>query len=147
MRACACVYARRRLDLSPRHVFQHRAISSTRQRIRSFVVLCLSSFQDMCIFNYYCRLAATLGSKSKKLGRREVVSADIARLCNLVSQPPEPLALRLSSNLMVGVVRYDSRHVFFQKNTDTTNAICAFRVYKSMYFLLSFGVWFDKHWF
>lgn len=53
------------------------------------------------------RLAATLGSKSKKLARREVVAADITRLCALVTHPPEPLALRLSSNLMVGVARYD----------------------------------------
>ena len=51
------------------------------------------------------RLAATMGSKMKKLPRRDVISADIAQLCNLIATPPEPLALRLSSNLMVGVVR------------------------------------------
>jgi meiotic recombination protein REC8 len=53
------------------------------------------------------RLAATLGAKSsfKKLPRRSVLTADIAQLCGLISQPSEPLALRLSSNLMVGVVR------------------------------------------
>ncbi|KAH6917396.1 Rec8 like protein-domain-containing protein [Coprinopsis sp. MPI-PUGE-AT-0042] len=52
-------------------------------------------------------LAATLGSKSafKKLPRRSVITADISNLCDLISQPAEPLALRLSSNLMFGVVR------------------------------------------
>ncbi|KAG2023509.1 hypothetical protein CC2G_001155 [Coprinopsis cinerea AmutBmut pab1-1] len=52
-------------------------------------------------------LAATLGSKSafKRLPRRSVITADISELCDLISQPAEPLALRLSSNLMFGVVR------------------------------------------
>ncbi|KAF5390234.1 hypothetical protein D9757_002956 [Collybiopsis confluens] len=48
-------------------------------------------------------LAATLGSKStfKKLPKRSVLGADIAQLCDLIAHPEEPLALRLSSNLMV----------------------------------------------
>ncbi|EJF66721.1 hypothetical protein DICSQDRAFT_151165 [Dichomitus squalens LYAD-421 SS1] len=48
-------------------------------------------------------LAATLGAKSsfKKLPKRSVLTADISQLCGLIAQPPEPLALRLSSNLMV----------------------------------------------
>ncbi|KAF8478773.1 Rec8 like protein-domain-containing protein [Gautieria morchelliformis] len=52
-------------------------------------------------------LAATLGSIStlKKLHRHSVLTADVNQLCTLISEPPEPLALRLSSNLMVGVVR------------------------------------------
>ncbi|EDR15587.1 uncharacterized protein LACBIDRAFT_300643 [Laccaria bicolor S238N-H82] len=52
-------------------------------------------------------LAATLGSQSafKKLPRRSVLTADITRLCDLITEPSEPLALRLSSNLMFGVVR------------------------------------------
>ncbi|KAF9456189.1 Rec8 like protein-domain-containing protein [Collybia nuda] len=52
-------------------------------------------------------LAATLGSKSlhKKLPKRSILSADITRLCDLIAQPTEPMALRLSSNLMVGVAR------------------------------------------
>ncbi|KIY71651.1 hypothetical protein CYLTODRAFT_487083 [Cylindrobasidium torrendii FP15055 ss-10] len=52
-------------------------------------------------------LAATLGSKSvfKKLPKRSVMTADISQLCDLISEPAEPLALRLSSNLMVGVAR------------------------------------------
>ncbi|KDQ63558.1 hypothetical protein JAAARDRAFT_189121 [Jaapia argillacea MUCL 33604] len=52
-------------------------------------------------------LAATLGSKSsfKKLPKRSILTADIAQLCGLIAEPEEPLALRLSSNLMVGVAR------------------------------------------
>jgi meiotic recombination protein REC8, fungi type len=54
------------------------------------------------------RLAATLGAKSsfKKLPKRSVMTADVEQLCHLIAEPSEPLALRLSSNLMVGVVRY-----------------------------------------
>lgn len=53
------------------------------------------------------RLVATLGSKSsfKKLPRRSIQTANIPQLCDLISHPSEPLALRLSSNLMVGVAR------------------------------------------
>lgn len=56
---------------------------------------------------YDDRLAATLGSKStfKKLPKRSVLTADISQLCDLIAEPAEPLALRLSSNLMVGVAR------------------------------------------
>ncbi|GJE86137.1 Rad21/Rec8 family protein [Phanerochaete sordida] len=52
-------------------------------------------------------LAATLGAKSsfRKLPRRSVMTADISELCNLIAEPAEPLALRLSSNLMIGVAR------------------------------------------
>jgi hypothetical protein len=50
------------------------------------------------------RLAATLGSKSafRELPKRSVLNAE---LCGLISEPAEPLALRLSSNLMFVVVR------------------------------------------
>ncbi|KAH7344963.1 hypothetical protein B0J17DRAFT_637758 [Rhizoctonia solani] len=52
-------------------------------------------------------MAATLGKTSiGKLNRRNVLSANITKLCELVAEPAEPLALRLSSNLLVGVVRY-----------------------------------------
>ncbi|KAI1791941.1 hypothetical protein LXA43DRAFT_1094024 [Ganoderma leucocontextum] len=53
------------------------------------------------------RLAATLRAKSsfKKLPKRSVLTADISQLCGLIAEPPEPLALRLSSNLMIGVAR------------------------------------------
>jgi N terminus of Rad21 / Rec8 like protein len=55
----------------------------------------------------WSRLAATLGSKStlKKLTKKSVLTADISLLCEQIGQPSEPLALRLSSNLMVGVAR------------------------------------------
>ncbi|KAI0275079.1 Rec8 like protein-domain-containing protein [Gloeopeniophorella convolvens] len=61
-------------------------------------------------------LAATLGAKSsfKKLPKRDVMGADIAQLCDLITEPAEPLALRLSSNLMVGVARvYKVKHDIF----------------------------------
>ncbi|THH21523.1 hypothetical protein EW146_g23 [Bondarzewia mesenterica] len=61
-------------------------------------------------------LAATLGAKStfKKLPKRDVMGADIAQLCDLIVQPAEPLALRLSSNLMVGVARvFKVKHEIF----------------------------------
>ncbi|KAH9944356.1 uncharacterized protein BXZ73DRAFT_87270 [Epithele typhae] len=55
-------------------------------------------------------LAATLGAKSsfKSLPKRSVLNADISQLCGLIAEPPEPLALRLSSNLMIGNI--DLRH-------------------------------------
>ena len=53
------------------------------------------------------RLAATLGSKTalKNLSKKSVMTANITQLCDLIAEPMEPLALRLSSNLMYGVVR------------------------------------------
>ncbi|KAI0692763.1 Rec8 like protein-domain-containing protein [Cytidiella melzeri] len=52
-------------------------------------------------------LAATLGAKSSfsKLPKRSVMTANISQLCGLIAEPQEPLALRLSSNLMIGVAR------------------------------------------
>ncbi|KAH9081641.1 Rec8 like protein-domain-containing protein [Lactarius deliciosus] len=61
-------------------------------------------------------LAATLGARSsfKKLPKRDVMGADISQLCGLITEPAEPLALRLSSNLMVGVARvYKVKHDIF----------------------------------
>lgn len=53
------------------------------------------------------RLAATIGSKAsfKKLNKRSIISANISKLCDMIAEPEEPLALRLSSNLLVGVAR------------------------------------------
>ncbi|EGN95724.1 hypothetical protein SERLA73DRAFT_76799 [Serpula lacrymans var. lacrymans S7.3] len=65
------------------------------------------------------RLAATLGSKStfKKLPRHSVMTADITQLCNLIAQPAEPLALRLSSNLLVGAARvYKAKEDIFMSD-------------------------------
>ncbi|KDQ30809.1 hypothetical protein PLEOSDRAFT_1111526 [Pleurotus ostreatus PC15] len=67
-------------------------------------------------------LAATLGSKStlKKLPRRDVLTADISQLCDLIMQPAEPLALRLTSNLMVGVARvYKVKQDMFMTDVTT----------------------------
>ncbi|KAF9044550.1 hypothetical protein BDZ89DRAFT_1059027 [Hymenopellis radicata] len=72
-------------------------------------------------------LAATLGSKSafKKLPRRSVMTADIAQLCDLIAEPAEPLALRLSSNLMVGVARsLVKQEILF---TDVTNCVASLK--------------------
>lgn len=72
------------------------------------------------------RLAATLGSKSafKKLPKRSVMTADISQLCRLIATPAEPLALRLSSNLLVGAARW----VALASN-DSGNASLPFSVY------------------
>ncbi|KAG8712046.1 hypothetical protein FRC08_015088 [Ceratobasidium sp. 394] len=66
-------------------------------------------------------MAATLGKTSiGKLNRRNVLKADIGKLCELVAEPAEPLALRLSSNLLVGVVRvYKVKHDIFLSEVTT----------------------------
>ncbi|KAF8605081.1 hypothetical protein BDV93DRAFT_605577 [Ceratobasidium sp. AG-I] len=66
-------------------------------------------------------MAATLGKTSiGKLNRRNVLSANIAKLCEMVAEPAEPLALRLSSNLLVGVVRvYKVKHDIFLSEVTT----------------------------
>ncbi|KAG5437734.1 hypothetical protein PCANB_000447 [Pneumocystis canis] len=81
-------------------------------------------------------LAATLGSKSslKKLQKKEILSVNVPKACEYLSEPPEPLALRLSSNLMIGVTRIFNQqyadvqltHARIRKelstiNTDKTN--------------------------
>ncbi|KAI0651884.1 Rec8 like protein-domain-containing protein [Trametes meyenii] len=86
------------------------------------------------LFTYsrlYCRLwsrlAATLGPKSsfKKLPKRSVLTADISQLCGLIAQPAEPLALRLSSNLMIGVARVYKvkEEIFYADVTTCFNAL------------------------
>ncbi|KAG9031270.1 hypothetical protein FRB95_002910 [Tulasnella sp. JGI-2019a] len=52
-------------------------------------------------------LAATIGAKApfKKIHKKSILSVDITNLCKLVKDPEEYLALRLSSNLLVGVAR------------------------------------------
>jgi hypothetical protein len=61
----------------------------------------------LVVLNAIWRLAATLGARSSfnRLPKRDVMGADITQLCDLIAEPAEPLALRLSSNLMVGVAR------------------------------------------
>ncbi|KXS12179.1 hypothetical protein M427DRAFT_34922 [Gonapodya prolifera JEL478] len=52
-------------------------------------------------------IAAHVGTKSsmKRLSKKEVQGVDVVECCNYIVKPPEPLALRMSSNLMVGVAR------------------------------------------
>ena len=52
-------------------------------------------------------LAATLGDRSivRRLTRREILGVNIDQACRYVVQPSEPLALRLSSQLMFGLVK------------------------------------------
>ena len=52
-------------------------------------------------------VAAHLGTRAKfkKLQKRELLNVDVPRACSYLSAPPDPLALRTSSSLMVGVAR------------------------------------------
>ncbi|EIW64648.1 uncharacterized protein TRAVEDRAFT_42055 [Trametes versicolor FP-101664 SS1] len=72
-------------------------------------------------------LAATLGAKSsfRKLPKRSVLTADISQLCDLIAEPAEPLALRLSSNLMIGVARVYKvkQEIFYTDVTTCFNAL------------------------
>ncbi|KAK9367990.1 Rec8 like protein-domain-containing protein [Lipomyces kononenkoae] len=68
-------------------------------------------------------LVATLGSKSslKRVHRKDILSVSIPDACNLIIHPPQPLALRLSSNLLYGVISiYDQQSGFL--HSDVTNA-------------------------
>lgn len=90
------------------HVFYLRAPLSTRQWFWSPLVIDPHLlFILLVMLIAIRRLAATFGARSsfKKLPKRDVMGADIAQLCDLIAEPAEPLALRLSSNLMIGVAR------------------------------------------
>ncbi|GAA5941140.1 hypothetical protein JCM3775_001316 [Rhodotorula graminis] len=54
-------------------------------------------------------LAATIGAKGttavRKLSRKELLTCNIVKACEKVIQPDEPLALRLSANLLFGISR------------------------------------------
>ncbi|KAK8593187.1 hypothetical protein V6N12_045272 [Hibiscus sabdariffa] len=54
-----------------------------------------------------------LGTRQAKLDRRKANKLDIARLCEEILNPPVPMALRLSSILMGGVVILYERKVMF----------------------------------
>ncbi|KAF7320350.1 RAD21/Rec8 N-terminal domain protein [Mycena kentingensis (nom. inval.)] len=86
----------------------------------------LFDLSTTCV-DFPSRMAATLGSKStfKKLPKRSILTADIEQLCNLIAAPEEPLALRLSSNLMMGVARvYKGTEIFY---TDVTNCVASLK--------------------
>lgn len=56
-------------------------------------------------------LAATLGSKHsvRRIQKRDYLSVDVSKACRAIVTPTEPLALRTSSSLMVGVSRVFER--------------------------------------
>ena len=61
-------------------------------------------------------LAATVGPKSsssKRLGRREISSISIQETCTFLRAPPQPLSLRLSASLMVGVSRVYGQQCYY----------------------------------
>ncbi|TIC27206.1 hypothetical protein E3Q11_02640 [Wallemia mellicola] len=64
-------------------------------------------------------IAATLSTRTnltsfKKLSKKDILNFSIPSFCQTLQNPPEPLALRLSSNLLIGIVRiYDKRTMFF----------------------------------
>jgi len=58
-------------------------------------------------------IAATVGhrSQARRLKRTDILSVNVASTCKQLQQPGEKLALRLSSNLMVGVARIYGQQV------------------------------------
>ncbi|KAF9208555.1 hypothetical protein BGZ49_008422 [Haplosporangium sp. Z 27] len=73
--------------------------------------------------NILTRLAATMGSNRSginKLSKKEVIGVDIVKTCKDISQPPEPFALRFSSNLMMGVARvYGQQYNFYYSDVNS----------------------------
>ncbi|KAM0750968.1 hypothetical protein T439DRAFT_356695 [Meredithblackwellia eburnea MCA 4105] len=67
-------------------------------------------------------LAATVGGKGglgggavKKLSKKEVLECDLVQACQKLANPDEPLALRLSSNLLCGIARvYQQQYNIYQ---------------------------------
>ncbi|SMR42052.1 unnamed protein product [Zymoseptoria tritici ST99CH_1E4] len=56
-------------------------------------------------------LVATLGAKSglKKVSRKAILDVDVAKACDTIVTPEAPMALRLQSNLLIGVTRVYSQ--------------------------------------
>jgi hypothetical protein len=48
---------------------------------------------------------ATLGPRSRRVSRKSITTLEISRTCEIIATPPEPMALRLSGTLLVGVAR------------------------------------------
>ncbi|CAJ0639299.1 5953_t:CDS:10 [Entrophospora sp. SA101] len=66
-------------------------------------------------------VSSTLGSRShlRKLSRKEINSVNLVKACGYLSSPPEPLALRLSSNLLYGITRlYQQQYQFYYVDTN-----------------------------
>ncbi|KAI8615483.1 Rec8 like protein-domain-containing protein [Chytriomyces sp. MP71] len=49
----------------------------------------------------------------RKLSKKDVTRVDLTRICKYLTNPPEPMALRLSSNLMFGATRVLGNQVHF----------------------------------
>ncbi|CAJ0764858.1 1532_t:CDS:10, partial [Entrophospora sp. SA101] len=58
-------------------------------------------------------------SHLRKLSRKEINSVNLVKACGYLSSPPEPLALRLSSNLLYGITRlYQQQYQFYYVDTN-----------------------------
>eukprot|EP00835_Amoeboradix_gromovi_P004978 NODE_428_length_8761_cov_0.779612.p2 type:complete len:354 gc:universal NODE_428_length_8761_cov_0.779612:7331-8392(+) len=70
-----------------------------------------------------CWLASTMGStKSKRLSKKMINNVDIQEQVNFLLNPVEPLALRLSSHLLLGILRvYKQQYEFY--SADVQQAI------------------------
>ncbi|BGP21662.1 meiotic recombination protein REC8, fungi type [Rhodotorula toruloides] len=72
-------------------------------------------------------LAATVGSRGgtavRKLSKKELLSCNVVKACEKVAAPDEPLALRLSSNLMVGIARvYQQQYTIYASDVTHMHA-------------------------
>lgn len=70
----------------------------------------VSAFKHVraCLLNpdIVLRLAATLGARGRKgINKKQILDADISEACQKIMNPPEPIALRTSAGLMMGVVK------------------------------------------
>ncbi|PLW14235.1 hypothetical protein PCANC_14503 [Puccinia coronata f. sp. avenae] len=50
-------------------------------------------------------VSSNLKSAATRISKKELLSANLLEACSTLTQPPEPLALRLSSALLLGIVR------------------------------------------
>ncbi|KAL7424472.1 R8 protein [Cryptotrichosporon argae] len=65
-------------------------------------------------------LMATLGPRNKRVTRKALTGVEIPRACRYIMEPPEPMALRLSGHLLVGVARvYNQTYDIFYSDVQT----------------------------
>ncbi|WVQ84553.1 hypothetical protein IAT38_006707 [Cryptococcus sp. DSM 104549] len=68
-------------------------------------------------------LMATLGPRNNKITRKQLAAVDLAKTCDLIAMPPEPMALRLSGALLVGVARvYHQNYDIFHSDVSAFHA-------------------------
>ncbi|GFZ50967.1 hypothetical protein JCM24511_08725 [Saitozyma sp. JCM 24511] len=80
-------------------------------------------FSDDLLTSKKGSLAATLGpgrQHIRKLSKRQLASVNLSKTCELIAEPPEPMALRLSGCLLVGVARVYN-HTYAEFYNDVTN--------------------------